>query len=68
MNRRTNGEVARLRVEGELVDVHLAGADDLQVLLRDDHPIVGHVNVRVMSGIVLVYPESTRLTACLWSV
>ena len=60
--RRSDGDAAPLRVEGELVDVHLAGADHFDVLLIRDHPLVGHVHVRVLRGVVLLDPETQQHT------
>lgn len=57
---RSNGDVASLRVKGELVDVHLTGADHPHVLFRSDHPIVGHVHVGIQRGVILLYPETTH--------
>lgn len=59
MNGRTNGDVAHLRVEGELVDVHFAGADHLHVLLRRDRPVVRHVHVGILRGLVFLYPDTS---------
>lgn len=59
MNGRTNGDVAHLRVEGELVDVHFAGADHLHVLLRRDRPIIRHVHVGILRGLVFLYPDTS---------
>lgn len=57
---RSDGDVAALRVKGELVDVHFAGADDPHVLLGVDRPVVRHENVGVHRGLVLLYPETSH--------
>lgn len=58
MQCRTNGEVAALCVEGELVDVQLAGADDLHVLLGRDRPIVADKQEGVDRRLVLMDPDT----------
>lgn len=59
---RTNGDVTFLRVEGELVDIHLTGTDNLNVVLRSDRPIVGYGDVITLRGVVRLYPKTTTHT------
>lgn len=61
MYRRTNGDVTFLCVEGELMDIHLTGADNLKVLFRSDCPVVGYVYVCILRGVVHLYPETTHV-------
>lgn len=58
--RGSDGDVASLRVKGELVDVHPTGADHLHVLFKNDLPIARHVHVGIMRGVVLLYPETSH--------
>lgn len=55
---RTNREVAALCVEWEFVDVHLASADDLQVFLRGDRPIVAHKHEGVEGRLIFLGPDT----------
>ena len=56
--RRADGDAAALCVEGELVHVHLTGADHSHVLFIRDQPIVVHIDVRAGMGVVLLHPEA----------
>lgn len=70
VQRRTSRDVATLCVEGELVDVHFTGADQLHDLFRIDGPIIVYVYVGDLSSFIFVYPESTHtynpFRACLF--
>lgn len=57
---RSDGDVASLCVKGELVDVHLTGADHLNVLFRTDYPIMRHEHVGIQRGVILLYPETSH--------
>lgn len=57
---RSNCDVTSLCVEGELVDVHLTGADHPNFLFRNHRSIVGHVHVGIRRGLILLRPETTK--------
>lgn len=63
---RSNGDVASLRVKGELVDVHLTGADHLHVLFGTDIPIIGYVDVLILRGVILLYPKTSQNLFMAW--